>query len=138
MIVEQCNKLSTICSCCQWIQVLVTLEKNDDFRSILMDASNNPTYVSQTQTSTIHVSAIFFVSYSDHHFIVLYIIKLSLICNYGYRSPLGKLNQFSSPSFLLVLAWLTSPLKLSPHWLLMASEDNCWLKSVILFYFTSS
>nr|XP_034324217.1 CD109 antigen isoform X1 [Crassostrea gigas]XP_034324218.1 CD109 antigen isoform X1 [Crassostrea gigas] len=35
--------------------VLVTLEKNDDFRSILMDASNNPTYVSQTQTSTIHV-----------------------------------------------------------------------------------
>ncbi|XP_052721975.1 CD109 antigen-like isoform X2 [Crassostrea angulata] len=35
--------------------VLVTLEKNDDFRSIVMDASNNPTYVSQTQTSTIHV-----------------------------------------------------------------------------------
>ncbi|XP_022321696.2 CD109 antigen-like isoform X2 [Crassostrea virginica] len=35
--------------------VVVTLEKNDDFRSIVMDASNNPTYVSQTQTSTIHV-----------------------------------------------------------------------------------
>uniref|UniRef100_K1RWY1 CD109 antigen n=1 Tax=Magallana gigas TaxID=29159 RepID=K1RWY1_MAGGI len=35
--------------------VLVTLEKNDDFRSIVMDASNNPSYVSQTQTSTIHV-----------------------------------------------------------------------------------
>ncbi|XP_048758952.2 CD109 antigen-like isoform X2 [Ostrea edulis] len=37
--------------------VLVTLEKNDDFRSIVMDSSNNPTYVSQTQTSTVHVAA---------------------------------------------------------------------------------
>ncbi|XP_062608191.1 CD109 antigen-like isoform X3 [Saccostrea cucullata] len=35
--------------------VIVTLEKNDDFRSIVMDASNNPTYVSQTQTATVQV-----------------------------------------------------------------------------------
>nr|XP_022294874.1 CD109 antigen-like [Crassostrea virginica] len=37
--------------------VLVSLEKNDDFRGIVMDASRTPTYVSQAQPAAVYVPA---------------------------------------------------------------------------------
>jgi len=37
------------------LDVLVTLKQSDDFRNIVVDAGGNTQFVSQTQTTTVHV-----------------------------------------------------------------------------------
>jgi len=44
--------------------VLVTLEKNDDFRSIVIASDGSTNYVSQTQTDNVHVCIIGYTNIS--------------------------------------------------------------------------